>query len=89
MAEPTITDEELAEVVRAIHFYCGTQSHKANRLIAVLRAERQAAETNAAKAVELEQRLATVRALHPRVPDGLCPRCRVDWPCETAEAVGE
>lgn len=37
----------------------------------------------------LRQRLATVRALHPRWPDGLCPRCRVDWPCETAEAVGE
>lgn len=52
MTDPApITDEELAEIVRAIHFYCGAQSTKADRLIAALRAER-------AKVKELEKHIA-------------------------------
>jgi hypothetical protein len=80
MTEPTITDEELARIAKWVDAtypsYMSTWPGRLlHRLIAALRAGRQ--------------RLATVRALHPRGPDGLCPRCRVDWPCETAEAVGE
>ncbi|MFJ4965947.1 hypothetical protein ACIP6P_26480 [Streptomyces sp. NPDC088729] len=39
----------------------------------------------AVRAVEAEERLAAVRALHDADAAGLCPQCRVPAPCAASE----
>ncbi|MFJ4010975.1 hypothetical protein [Streptomyces sp. NPDC090026] len=41
----------------------------------------------AARAVEAEERLEAIRALHTADAAGLCPQCRVPAPCATSETL--